>query len=144
MHPIGVIHTPIQNERSAPVQSARSDVEGVIEVFPQYEAGLEGIEGFSHIHLLFSFFQAGDETSLIVTPFLDNRQFGVFATRFPLRPNPIGLSVVRLLRRDKALLYFKGADMIDGTFLLDIKPYLPEFDVFQAERIGWFHTRSKP
>jgi len=144
MHPIGVIHTPIQNERSAPVQSARSDIEGMIEVFPEYMAGLDGVEGFSHIYLIFCFFHYGDETSLRVTPLLDNRQRGVFATRYPLRPNPIGLSVVRLLRRDKALLYFKGADMLDGTLLLDIKPYLPEFDVFQAERIGWFHTRSKP
>lgn len=144
IHPIGVIHTPLTDESKAPIQSARSDIEGVIEVFPQYEAGLDGIEGFSHIHLIYNFFQAGDETSLTVTPLLDNRQRGVFATRFPLRPNPIGLSVVHLLRRDKALLYFKGADMLDGTLLLDIKPYLPEFDVFQAERIGWFYTRSKP
>lgn len=144
MRPIGVIHTPLTDENKAPIQSARSDIEGVIEVFPQYEAGLDGIEGFSHIYLIFNFFQAGDATSLTVTPLLDNRQRGVFATRYPVRPNPIGLSVVRLLRRDKALLYFKGADMLDGTLLLDIKPYLPEFDVFQAERVGWFQTRSKP
>lgn len=142
--PIGIIHTPLTDEDSAPIQSARSEHEGVVEIYPEYSAGLEGIEGFSHIYLIYCFFKAGDETSLQITPFLDHRKRGVFSTRFPLRPNPLGLSVVRLIKREEARLYFRGADMLDGTLLLDIKPYLPDFDIFDAERIGWFKDRSKP
>ena len=144
MRPIGVIHTPLTDEDKAPIQSSRSDYEGVLEVYPEFDAGLEGIEGFSHIFLLYCFFNVGDASSLQVTPFLDHRKRGVFSTRFPLRPNPIGLSVVKLIKRDQARLRFMGADMLDGTLLLDIKPYLPDFDIFQAERFGWYTDRSKP
>lgn len=142
--PIGIIHTTLTDEDTAPIQSARSDHEGFVEIFPEFSAGLDGIEGFSHIYLIYCFFKAGDESSLLVTPFLDHRKRGVFSTRFPLRPNPIGFSVVRLIRREEGLLYFKGADMLDGTLVLDIKPYLPDFDIFNAERVGWFNDRSKP
>ncbi len=141
--PIGVIHTPLTDGAFTPIQSARSDIDGVVEVFAEFTDGLQGLEGFSHIYLIYCFFSMGDELSLKVTPFLDDQEQGVFATRFPLRPNPIGFSVVKLIRIDNALLYFKGADMLDGTLLLDIKPYLPDFDVFQVEKIGWFSNRSK-
>ncbi len=115
-----------------------------MEVFQEYEAGLDGIERFSHIYLLYCFFKTGDASSLLVTPFLDHRKRGVFSTRFPLRPNPIGLSVVRLVKREGSLLHFIGADILDGTTLLDIKPYLPDFDVFPVDRVGWYKDRSKP
>jgi len=142
--PIGIIRTSLTDENSAPIQSSRSEHEGIVEVFPEYEAGLDGIEGFSHIYLLYCFFKTGDASSLQVTPFLDHRKRGVFSTRYPLRPNPIGLSVVRLVKRQGSLLHFIGADILDGTLLLDIKPYLPDFDIFPAERVGWFKDRSKP
>lgn len=142
--PIGIIHTSLTDQDTAPIQSARSDHAGFVEIFAEFSAGLEGIEGFSHIYLIYCFFKAGDESSLLVTPFLDHRKRGVFSTRFPLRPNPIGFSVVRLIRREGERLYFTGADMLDGTLVLDIKPYLPDFDIFNADRIGWFDDRSKP
>jgi tRNA-Thr(GGU) m(6)t(6)A37 methyltransferase TsaA len=143
MRPIGIIHSPLTDEDAAPIQSSRSDFEGVLEIYPEFEPGLEGIEGFSHIFLLYCFFETGNSASLQVTPFLDNRKRGIFSTRFPLRPNPIGLSVVQLVRREKTRLFLKGVDMLDGTLVLDIKPYLPDFDIFQTDKIGWFKNRSK-
>ena len=143
MTPIGVIHTPFTDPDNTPIQPSRSNAAGKVEVFHRYEKGLAGIEGFSHIYLIFAFFEVGGENSLLTKPFLDDRETGVFSTRFPLRPNPIGMSVVRLIKRENNILYFEGADMLDGSLLLDIKPYLPDFDVFQATRTGWFQHRSK-
>lgn len=144
MTPIGVIHTPFTDPDTTPIQTSRSDASGKAEVFSRYEDGLLGLERFSHIYLLFCFFEAGDENSLLVKLFLDDRETGVFSTRYPLRPNPIGISIVRLVKREKNILHFEGADMLDGSLLLDIKPYLPDFDVFQATKTGWFQHRSKP
>ena len=144
MIPIGVIHTPFTDPEQTPIQPSRSDAAGTVEVYPNFAAGLEGIEGFSHIYLVFQFFTTGDQDCLLVKPFLDERETGVFSTRYPLRPNPIGISVVRQLRRANNFIHFEGADMLDGSLLLDIKPYLPDFDVFQATRTGWFQNRSKP
>ncbi len=143
MTPIGVIHTPFTDPDNTPIQPSRSNAAGKAEVFPIYAKGLEGVEGFSHIYLIYVFFEAGDENSLLVKPFLDDRKRGVFSTRFPLRPNPIGISIVRLVNREENILHFEGADMLDGSLLLDIKPYLPDFDVFEATRTGWFKNRSK-
>lgn len=143
MKAIGVIHSPITDKKSAPIQSSRSDVLGTVEVFPQYLDGLEGIEAFSHIYLLYGFHLSDQEASLKVKPFLDDQVHGVFATRYPNRPNPLGFSVVLLLARQANLLEFKGADMLDGTPLLDIKPYIPDFDVFSVDNIGWYQHRKK-
>jgi tRNA-Thr(GGU) m(6)t(6)A37 methyltransferase TsaA len=144
MKPIGVIHTPLIEKRDAPIQSSRSDIAGTVEVFPQYLEGLDGIEAFSHIYLLWVFHRSEQKISLKVKPFLDDQVHGVFATRHPCRPNPIGLSVVQLTGRQENLLCFKGADMLDGTPLLDIKPYIPEFDIFAVEKTGWYQHRKHP
>jgi tRNA (adenine37-N6)-methyltransferase len=139
---IGIIHTPLIEKKDAPIQSSRSDIVGSVEVFPEYLEGLDGIEGFSHIYLLYMFHRSELEISLKVQPFLDDQLHGIFATRYPSRPNPLGLSVVQLTERKENWLYFKGADMLDGTPLLDIKPYIPEFDIFTVEKIGWYQNRK--
>jgi tRNA-Thr(GGU) m(6)t(6)A37 methyltransferase TsaA len=142
MKAIGIIHTPLTETGNTPIQSSRSEIQGTIEVFPQYLEGLDGIEEFSHIYLLYGFHRAWPEVSLKVQPFLDDQLHGIFATRYPCRPNPLGLSVVQLMERKDTILHFKGADMLDGTPLLDIKPYIPEFDIFTTEKIGWYQHRK--
>ena len=139
--PIGVIHSPLKEAVGAPIQSVVArDVEGVVELFPQYAGGLRDIEGFSHIILIYHFHLSG-KSSLIVTPYLDDETHGVFATRAPARPNPIGISVVRLARVDGTRLHVTGVDILDGTPLLDIKPYIPQFDAIETEKIGWLKDR---
>jgi tRNA (adenine37-N6)-methyltransferase len=142
MKPIGVIHTPFYEKDNTPIQSSRSDTPGTVELFPQFAEGLEGVEEFSHLFLVYTFHRASDPVLLKVKPFLDDRVHGVFATRYPIRPNSIGLSVVRLIRREENLLEFLGADMLDGTPLLDIKPYLPDFDIYSVSKIGWYADRA--
>lgn len=142
LQPIGVLHTPFRVTEGMPIQSARSNIPGSAEVFEPFSAGLEGIEEFSHLYLIYRLHRVDAPVSLMVTPFLDKREHGVFATRFPRRPNLLGISVVRLVSRDGNLLHFIGADMLDGTPLLDIKPYIPEFDVFEVEKSGWYEHRA--
>ncbi|MHB0988065.1 MAG: tRNA (N6-threonylcarbamoyladenosine(37)-N6)-methyltransferase TrmO [Bellilinea sp.] len=139
---IGVIHTSLVEKKDAPIQSSRSDLPGTVEVFPQYLEGLDGVEEFSHIYLLYGFHRSAPEVTLKVRPFLDDQLHGIFSTRYPCRPNPLGLSVVRLVKREGNLLWIKGADMLDGTPLWDIKPYVPEFDVFSVEKTGWYASRK--
>ncbi len=142
--PIGIIHTPFMEPKDTPIQSAlpkASDVEANVEIFPEYVAGLKDLDGFSHIMLVYYFHQSRGQ-SLTVIPFLDDKPRGVFATRAPARPNPIGISVVRLIstRPDGSLLV-RGIDILDGTPLLDIKPYVPAFDTRAADRIGWLGSK---
>ena len=144
MKPIGVIHTPFRSPSGMPIQSSRSTEFGEIEVFSEYEPGLQGIDGFSHLILIYVFHAALEGTDLLVTPLLDDKPHGVFATRFYRRPNPIGLSIVRLVQTAGLRLQIQGADMLDGTPLLDIKPYVPEFDVRSADKLGWYATRAHP
>jgi tRNA-Thr(GGU) m(6)t(6)A37 methyltransferase TsaA len=134
--PIGVIHSPFTEQEGMPIQSARSTAEGRVEIDAAYAEGLKDIEGFSHIYLLYVFDRTS-ETRLTVYPFLDDQPHGVFSTRFPGRPNPIGLSVVELLRREGTTLHVAGVDVLDGTPLLDLKPYVPQFDHHPATRTGW-------
>lgn len=141
-HPIGILHTPIKEKKDAPIQSARSEISGEVEVFPEFIEGLDGIEEFSHIYLLYHLNQSDPLVSLHVKPFLDDQLHGVFSTRHPCRPNPIGLSIVRLVRRDINRLTFCGADMLDETPLLDIKPYIPDFDIFEVTKDGWYQRRK--
>lgn len=141
MKPIGLIHTPFTDKAQTPIQPVRSQAIGTVEVYPEYADGLLDIEGFSHIILLYVFHQSSGYT-LRVKPFLDNQLRGLFATRYPARPNPIGLSVVRLLARQGNTLQVQGVDVLDGTPLLDIKPYVPEFDVWTETRAGWYSTRA--
>lgn len=134
--PIGVIHSPFTEREGMPIQSARSMVEGRVIIDEAYVEGLKDLEGFSHIYLLYVFDRAAD-TKLTVYPFLDDQPRGVFSTRFPGRPNPIGLSVVELVRREGTTLHVAGIDVLDGTPLLDLKPYVPQFDHHPATRTGW-------
>jgi tRNA-Thr(GGU) m(6)t(6)A37 methyltransferase TsaA len=120
-----------------PLQSvAAPDALGKIEVDPAFAEGLADLDGFSHIHVV-SHLHRGAPGGLAVMPFLDDTRRGVFATRSPRHPNPIGLSVVRLLAVRGATLDIAGVDLIDGTPVLDIKPYVPVFDAVEAERTGW-------
>ena len=141
---IGIIHTPFQETENMPIQSSRSEAPGMVEVFPEYLEGLEGIEDFSHLILVYVFHRAPVQVALKVKPFLDDRLHGVFATRYPNRPNPLGLSVVRLVNRKENELEILGADMLDGTPLLDIKPYVPDFDIHSVSKIGWYANRAYP
>ena len=135
--PIGIIHSPFKEVKGTPIQPAGAEgIEGSIEVFPHYVQGLKDLEGFSHIILLYHFHLAG-EPRLTVTPFMDSIPRGVFATRSPQRPNTIGISVVRLIKIEKNILHIKDIDIVEGTPLLDIKPYVPDFDGRDVERIGW-------
>jgi tRNA-Thr(GGU) m(6)t(6)A37 methyltransferase TsaA len=120
-----------------PIQPAgASGIRGTVEVFPRLAEGLRDLDGFSHVILLFHFHRV-QASQLLVTPFLDSEPRGLFATRAPKRPNPIGLSVVRLLRIEQNTMHIENVDILDGTPLLDIKPYVPEFDQHPADRIGW-------
>jgi len=139
--PIGVIQTPFKVARGTPIQpEAGRHIEGTVEVFPEYIDGLKDLEGFSHIILIYHFHLSG-EHNLHIKPFMDDEVRGVFATRAPSRPNPIGISVVRLKGIDGGTLHIEDIDVIDGTPLLDIKPYVPEFDEGEEIRIGWLNRR---
>ena len=134
--PIGYVKTPYANTQSIPKGlGAKHEAEGILEILPKYEIGLTDIEGFSHLIVLWVFDRSG-EYELIGKPPTDSRPHGVFATRSPRRPNPIGLTVVQLLRRESRKLYVRGVDMLDGTPILDIKPYLSSIPQEQLRR-GW-------
>ena len=142
MHPIGIIHSPFTEKKQTPIQASRSQATGLVEVYPEFEDGLTDIEGLSHIYLLYVFHESSGYT-LSVKPFLDDRDHGLFATRYPQRPNPIGLSIVHLIARQGNQLTVEGVDVLDGTPLLDIKPYVPDFDLRTDVRTGWYETRGK-
>ena len=142
MHPIGVIHSPFADKDQTPIQASRSQAVGLVEVNPAFADGLQDIEGFSHLILLYAFHRSAGY-SLQVKPFLDNQKHGLFATRYPYRPNPLGLSIVKLLIHRDNMLTVEGIDVLDGTPLLDIKPYVPEFDIRSDTRTGWYETRSE-
>ena len=142
MRPIGEIHSPFTDKKQTPIQPTRSQAVGQVVVYPEFIEGLQDVEGFSHIILLYAFHQS-EGYALRVKPFLDDQLHGLFATRHPCRPNPIGLSIVRLLARRDNVIEIEGVDMLDGTPLLDIKPYVPDFDVRTNTRTGWYEARSR-
>jgi tRNA-Thr(GGU) m(6)t(6)A37 methyltransferase TsaA len=134
---IGFISSPFDRLEGMPIQpSGARGVRGKVEVLPEYTAGLTDLEGFSHIILLYVF-HLSQKVELTVTPFLDSHPKGVFATRAPTRPNPIGLSIVKLLRIEGSTLHIENVDMVNGTPLLDIKPYVPAFDHYADTQVGW-------
>ncbi len=136
MEPIGTIRSPYTDKAQIPKgPGAEHHAEGVLEILPQLEAGLTDIEGFSHLYVLWVFDRAS-AYELLATPPTDTRPHGVFATRAPRRPNPIGLTVVELLRREGTKLHVRGVDMLDGTPILDIKPYLSSVPAHELRR-GW-------
>jgi tRNA-Thr(GGU) m(6)t(6)A37 methyltransferase TsaA len=139
--PIGIIHSPFHQASGTPVQArAAEGVEGSVEIFPQFAAGLRDLETFERIWLLYWFDRAAfEQSNLMVSPYLDpHGVHGVFATRAPSRPNAIGISPVHLLEIRGNLLRVCDLDILDGTPLLDIKPYVPQFDSFNVSRCGWF------
>ena len=142
MKPIGVIHSPFTEKKQTPIQPTRSQAIGQVEVYSEFAGGLLDLEGLSHIILLYVFHQSHGFT-LRVKPFLDDQEHGLFATRYPARPNPIGLSIVRLLARQENILEIEGVDVLDGTPLLDIKPYVPDFDIRSDVKTGWYEQRSE-
>ncbi len=139
-HPIGSIHSPFKDLKDMPIQpTGQASAPGIAEVFPEFAPGLKDLEGFSHVILLYHLNEVR-RVDLMVTPFLGSERRGVFATRAPTRPNPIGLSVVELVRIEGNRLYLGNVDILDGTPLLDIKPYVPEFDQPVAARVGWLEA----
>jgi tRNA (adenine37-N6)-methyltransferase len=142
LKPIGRIHSPHQLAQGTPIQPRwAAGIEGRVEIFSEFTAGLRDLEGFERIWLVF-WCDRANEARLEVMPYRDSQTRGVFATRAPCRPNPIGLSSVRLLAVEGAVLRVADVDILDGTPLLDIKPYLPDCDVFPVKRIGWYDNAS--
>lgn len=138
--PIGVIHTSHTEAERVPIQPIfAKDCPGQVEVFPEYAEGLRDLDAFTHVILIYHFHKAGTPL-LKVQPYTDDTPRGVFATRHPRRPNPIGFSVTRLERVEGNTVFVKGADILDGTPLLDIKPYVPRFDQVENARGGWTET----
>jgi tRNA-Thr(GGU) m(6)t(6)A37 methyltransferase TsaA len=138
---IGVVHSPFKEPKNVPIQSSASKgTEGTIEVYPQYAEGLCDIEGFSHLILLYHLHLVA-EGPLMVKPFLDDKPHGVFATRAPARPNRIGISIVKLAGKEGSILHVHELDILEGTPLIDIKPYVPEFDCRHQAKIGWFNGK---
>jgi tRNA-Thr(GGU) m(6)t(6)A37 methyltransferase TsaA len=141
--PIGIIHSPFREPRGTPIQPpGAKGIDGRIEIFPQYVEGLSDLDGFSHIILIYHFHLA-KSPSLIMKPFMDDQPHGIFAIRAPSRPNPIGISVVRLVEIQKNILHVQDVDILDETPLLDIKPYAPDFDPPQVERKGWLEKNVR-
>lgn len=141
--PIGIIHSPFQGLEDMPIQpTGAAGVKGRVEVFADYRPGLKDLDGFSHIILLYHFHHS-NSFNLQLVPFMDTEQHGVFATRAPKRPNPIGLSIVKLDRVEDGVLYIQNVDIIDGTPLLDIKPYAPVFDAQVDVRTGWLEKSGQ-
>jgi tRNA (adenine37-N6)-methyltransferase len=139
--PIGIIHSPFKNPEGTPIQtSGGENIKGTVELFPEYTRGLKDLEGFSHIILIYHF-HLSKGAKLLAKPYMDDEERGIFAIRGQGRPNPVGISVTRLIRIEKNILYIKDIDIIDGTPLLDIKPYVPEFDVKDAEKTGWLKDK---
>jgi len=141
--PIGTIHSPFKELENMPIQPAgAAGISGTVEVFEEYRSGLRDLNGFSHLILLYLFHRSPG-CRLTVVPFLDTEPRGVFATRAPSRPNPIGISVVRLERMGDGVLYIRDVDILDGTPLLDIKPYVPAFDAGGEVQTGWLEKAGK-
>jgi tRNA-Thr(GGU) m(6)t(6)A37 methyltransferase TsaA len=136
--PIGTVHSPFTEKTDMPIQpTGAAGVEGTVELLEEFKDGLTDLDGFSHIILLYHFHRSSD-FKLNVVPFMDSEPRGLFSTRAPNRPNPIGLSIVQLDRIEGNILHISNIDVLDSTPLLDIKPYIPEFDAQDNVSTGWF------
>lgn len=133
---IGTIYTPFASPKDTPIQPSCSNAEGYIEVVSHYTEALSDLDGFEHIWLLYAFHQSRDFSPKVI-PFRDNEKRGLFATRAPVRANPIGMSVVQLININRNRINIKNVDMLNQTPLLDIKPYVPEFDIRENSKAGW-------
>jgi tRNA-Thr(GGU) m(6)t(6)A37 methyltransferase TsaA len=143
LKPIGLIRSPFTENIGTPIQpEGGRDVEATVEVLEEFAPGLRDLEGFSHVFLLYSF-HACNVTKLVVKPFVDDCEHGVFATRAPVRPNHIGMSLVRLDRIEGNILFIRDIDILDGTPVLDIKPHIPRADCAGEARIGWLEDKER-
>ena len=141
LKPIGIVRTPFAQPKGTPIQPSKSShARGRIELSPEYVPGLKDLEGFSHITLVY-FLHLSHGYDLVVVPYLDDQLRGLFATRAPRRPNPIGISVVRLLGIEGNVLEIENVDMVDGTPLLDMKPYVPAFEDSGGFKVGWLEGK---
>lgn len=141
--PIGIIYTPFNSKEGMPIQvNGASGIKGQIIMKDEFIPGLKDLEGFSHIILIYQFHKS-EGFELQTTPFLDDKKRGVFATRAPKRPNSIGISVVRLLRIEKNIIYIENVDILNETPLIDIKPYISDFDIHETEKNGWIENKTK-
>lgn len=134
---IGIIHSPHREPKGAPIQpTGAAEFKGRVEVFPEFQEGLVDLDGFERIILIYHF-NLSNGFELMAKPFLDDQKRGLFSTRAPKRPNPLGLSIVRLLGVENNILHIQDVDIVDKTPLIDIKPYVPQFDSFPDSRAGW-------
>ena len=141
--PIGIIETPFDDLKGMHIQPSGADkIQGTIIIDKEYEEGLSDLEGFSHIILLYHFHKSKGY-NLMVKPFMDDQQRGLFATRAPRRPNPIGLSIVQLIKIENNKISIQGIDVLNGTPLIDIKPYVPGFDAREVTKLGWLDKNYK-
>jgi len=141
--PIGIIETPFDDLKGMPIQPSGADkIQGTIVIDKEYEEGLSDLERFSHIILLYHFHKSKGY-NLMVKPFMDDQQRGLFSTRAPRRPNPIGLSIVRLIKIEGNRVTIEGIDVLNGTPLMDIKPYVPSFDIKDVTAVGWLENRQE-
>jgi tRNA-Thr(GGU) m(6)t(6)A37 methyltransferase TsaA len=137
LQPIGVIRSPFEKLEDMPIQPAGSHATvGSLELYPHYQGGLQDLDGFSHIYVIYHFHKTTDWQERVI-PFMDSQERGIFATRAPARPNPIGLSVMQILEISGSRVQVRNVDVLDGTPLLDIKPYVPQFDQVADAKIGW-------
>ncbi len=137
LQPVGIIHSPFKRTEDTPIQpTAAKGVKGSIEIYSKFVEGLKDLDGFSHLILLY-YFHLIKNFKLKVRPFLDNKLHGVFSTRAPARPNSIGFSIVELIEIKENILFIQDVDIVDSTPLLDIKPYVPQFDYREAVKVGW-------
>lgn len=140
--PIGYFTSPFTEIKGMPIQPVGAEnVAGYIEILPEFHAGLKDLEGFSHVFVLYHLHEI-QGYDLMIQPFLDTKRHGVFATRSPKRPNPIGLSVMQLQEVVGLKVFLKGIDVLDGTPVIDLKPYVADFDRCNADRFGWFEGKS--
>lgn len=140
--PIGIIHSPFQNTTDTPIQPrAAKEARGRVELLPELADGLLDLEGFERIWLLYWFDRAA-APKLRVKPYMDDAEHGLFSTRAPARPNPIGMSSVKLIGIEDNILIVEGIDVLDGTPLIDVKPYAPQFDCFDVQRTGWMEQKT--
>ncbi len=140
---IGTIHTPFQKLEQMPIQpGGAKEVRGQLLIDPQYQEGLSDLQGFSHIYLIY-FFHEAKRTELTVTPFMDTSARGVFATRSPLRPSHIGLSLTKVIAVNDNIVTVEGIDILDGTPLIDIKPYIPQFETVDTVETGWMQSKTE-
>jgi tRNA-Thr(GGU) m(6)t(6)A37 methyltransferase TsaA len=142
IEPIGIIHTPFKNKKEAPPLESKSSAVGHLEVHEKYKGGLSDIDGFSHIIVIFRFHRSRGYRLKLKSRW-DNKEIGLFATRSPRRPNQLGLSILKLLSRKDNLLKVKGVDMLDGTPLLDIKPYIPDKKLRHGVQTGWLKGKMR-